>query len=78
MITPSFDTFSIASAIKLPTSSSPAEIAATRAMWFLLLTVWLMPLIASTASVVAFCIPRRIMIGLAPAVMFLSPSVIIA
>ena len=32
VITPSFDTFSIASATKFPTSSSPAEIAATFAI----------------------------------------------
>ena len=78
VITPSFDTFSIASAIKLPTSSSPAEIAATLAIWFLLLTVWLIALIDSTAASVAVFIPRRTIIGFAPAAMFLRPSVIIA
>ena len=74
VITPSFVTFSIASATRLPTSSSPAEIAATLAICSFPLTFWLISLSASTALSVAFFIPRRSTIGFAPASRFFIPS----
>jgi len=74
VITPSLETFSIASATNCPTVSSLAEIDATFAICFLPLIVWLMFLIASTATSVAFFIPFLRMIGLAPAARFLIPS----
>ena len=66
VITPSFETFSIASATISPTSSSPAEIAATLAICSLPVTSLLISAIHSTAFSVALCIPLRSMIGLAP------------
>ena len=78
VITPSFETFSIASATSCPTSSSPAEIAATLAMWFFPFTFWLWSAMDLTAVSVAFFIPFLIMMGLAPAARFLIPSSIIA
>ena len=78
MITPSPDTFSIASATMLPTVSSPAEIDATLAICCLPFTLELIALIASTAVSVAFFMPFLKMIGLAPAARFFIPSLIIA
>ena len=78
VITPSLETFSIASATRFPSSSFPAEIAATLAICFLLLIFWLISLIASTAVFVAFFIPLRRMIGFAPAARFFIPSFTIA
>ncbi len=78
MITPSFETFSIASAIISPTSSSAAEIEATIAICSLPATFWLNVFIFSTAAFVALAIPFLKMIGLAPAAIFLRPSWIIA
>ncbi len=78
VITPSLETFSIASATISPTSASPAEIAATFAIWSLSFTLLDMPSIASTAFSVAFFIPLRRMIGFAPAARFLMPSCTIA
>ena len=78
VITPSLETFSIASATIWPTSSLAAEIAANLAIWSLPLTLLDMFLIASTAASVAFCIPLRRMIGLAPAARFFIPSCTIA
>ena len=74
VITPSFVTFSIASATIFPVVSSPAEIAATFAIWSLPFTGLLISLRASTATSVAFFIPRRKTIGLAPASRFFIPS----
>ena len=74
MITPSFVTFSIASAIIAPTVSSPEEIAATLAIWFFVETAVLIALICSTTASVAFCIPFLRIIALAPAATFLRPS----
>ena len=78
MITPSLETFSIASATISPTSSSPAEIAATLAICSLPVTLLLISEIALTASSVAFCIPFLKIIGLAPAAKFFIPALIIA
>ncbi len=78
MITPSFETFSIASATISPTCSSPAEIAATFAICSLPCSVSLISLIASTAQSVALFMPFRRMIGFAPAARFFIPSLIIA
>ena len=78
VITPSFVTFSIASAIKAPTPSSFAETEATRAISSLPLTFWLLAWMLSTVASTAFFIPFLRIIGLAPAAMFLSPSRIIA
>ena len=78
VITPFVDTFSIASATISPTNSSPAEIAATFAIWFFPSIVELISLIASTAHSVAFCMPFLKMIGFAPAARFFIPSLIIA
>ena len=78
VITPSPDTFSIASATSCPTSSSPAEIAATLAICSLPFTLELIFAIDSTAQSVAFFIPFLKMIGLAPAARFFIPALIIA
>ena len=78
VITPSPDTFSIASATSLPTSSSPAEMAATLAICSLPFTLELIFAMASTAQSVAFFIPLRRMIGLAPAARFFIPAFTIA
>ena len=74
VITPSAVTFSIASAISWPISASPAETVPTRAMSLLPLTFWLCCLTASTAAATAFCMPRLMSMGLAPAVTFFMPS----
>ena len=68
----------MASATRLPTSSSPAEIAATFAICSLPFTLELIFLIASTAQSVAFFIPLRRMIGFAPAARFFIPALTIA
>ena len=78
VITPSLETFSIASATIWPTSSSAEEIAATLAISALPFTVLDMFWIASTAASVAFFIPFLKTIGLAPAARFFMPSLIIA
>ena len=78
MITPSLDAFSIASAIMLPTSLSPAEIAATSAICALPSSSRLIPWISSTANLVALFMPFLKIIGFAPAATFFRPSRIIA
>ena len=78
VITPSFPTRSIASAINLPISSSAAEIAATLAIDSFPSIGLEFAFNASTATLTARSIPRRIVIGLAPATIFLFPSRIIA
>ena len=78
VMTPSLDTFSIASATISPTSISPAEIAATFAILSLLSTLLLIPATASTATSVAFFIPLRSTIGFAPAARFFIPSLTMA
>ncbi len=74
VITPSLETFSMASATIWPTSSSAAEIAATLAISAWPFTAVLMPLIASIAASVAFFMPLRKTMGLAPAARFFMPS----
>ena len=78
VITPSLPTFSIASAIKPPTSSSPAEMEATCAMASLSLTSIARFWISSTKRLTAFSTPRFKIIGLAPAATLRMPSWIIA
>ena len=78
VITPSPLTFSMASATSCPTSSSPAEIAATLAICSLPFTFWLILEIASTAQSVAFFIPFLKMIGFAPAARFFIPPLTMA
>ena len=78
VITPSLETFSIASATISPTSSSAAEIDATRAILSRPEIGWLIFAIASTAASVAFFMPFLNTIGLAPAARFFIPSLIIA
>ena len=77
-MTPSLETFSIASATSCPTSGSPAEIEATFVIWSLPVTFWLIFAIASTAQSVAFFIPLLKIIGLAPAARFFIPAFTIA
>ena len=78
VITPSFPTISIASAINFPTASSPADIEATWDIDSLVSIVLDWDFNSSTATSTAFCIPFLIKTGLAPAVTFFSPSLIIA
>ena len=78
VITPSLETFSIASATMVPTSSSPEETAATLAICSFPVTLLLISAIASTALSVAFFIPLRSTIGFAPAARFFMPSFTIA
>ena len=78
VMTPSEVTFSIASAMRRPTSGSPAEMVPTRAMSLESLTFWLCALMVSTALATALVMPRRMSIGFAPAVTFFMPSVTIA
>ena len=74
VMTPSLETFSIASATMLPTLSSPAEIDATFAIWSFPVTLEDIAAIVSTAFSVAFFIPRLKTIGFAPASKFFIPS----
>ena len=74
MITPSAVTFSIASAMSLPTFSSAAELAATLAISSEPEICTELALIASTAVLTAFAIPFLTIIGLAPAAIFFIPS----
>ena len=74
VMTPSVPTFSMASAISLPTASSPEDTVPTRAMSSEPLTVCELALMASTAADTAFSMPLRMTMGLAPAVTFLRPS----
>ena len=78
VITPSFETFSIASATSSPTSSSEAEIAATLEICERPFTTCELAFMDSTAVSTAFFIPLRITIGFAPAARFFIPSLIIA
>ena len=71
--TPSLPTFSIASAMTSPISSSPAEIVATRAIWSLPETSLDCDLMFSTTASTACSMPRLSASGLAPAVTFFRP-----
>ena len=68
----------MASAISLPMTSSPEEMVPTRAMSLVPDTGTELVRMAATAASVAFWMPRRMPMGLAPAARFLMPSVIIA
>src|SRR3989344_5160761 len=79
VIIPSFPTFSIASAINLPISSSLfAEIVATWEIFSLSSTLTDFSLMYLTTSATDFSIPFFISIAFEPEVMFLKPSVTIA
>jgi hypothetical protein len=78
VITPSLPTFSMASAMRFPITSSLAEIVATWAIADLFSTGLAESLMISTAFSTAFSIPRLIIIGLAPAATFFIPSRTIA
>ena len=74
VMTPSVETFSIASEISLPISSLPEETAATRAMSAGPSTFLDCSWMALTAVSTALVMPLRITIGFAPAARFLRPS----
>ena len=78
VITPSLPTFSIALEISWPIVSSDADIDAICAIALEPLTGLDSFLSCSTATSVAFSMPRRMTIGLAPAATFFRPSRIIA
>ena len=73
LTTPSLPTFSMASAMTSPISSSPAEIVATRAIWSLPETsLDCLPMFSTTWST-ACSMPRLRPSGLAPAATFFRP-----
>ena len=74
VMTPSWLTFSMASAISLPMVSSPEDTAPTRAMSSEPLTFLELALMASTAAAVALAMPFFMTMGLAPAARFFRPS----
>ena len=74
VMTPSLPTTSMASAILLPTSASPAEMVPTEAICSLVSTGLARFFISATAALTALSIPRRMASGLAPAATFLRPS----
>ena len=74
VITPSAETFSMASAISLPMNSSPLETVPTRAMSSVPLTFWELALMAETAVSTALAMPFFITTGFAPAARFFKPS----
>ena len=78
VMTPSWPTFSMASAINWPMASSPEETAPTRAMSAEPLTFWLLTFMASMAAAVALAMPFFMTMGLAPAARFFRPSFTIA
>ena len=71
--TPSLPTFSIASAMTSPISSSPAEIVATRAIWSLPEISLDCDRMCSTTWSTAISMPRLRPSGLAPAATFFRP-----
>ena len=73
LTTPSLPTFSIASAITSPISSSPAEMVATRAICSLPLTSLDCAWMSSTIESTACSIPRLSASGWAPAATFFRP-----
>ena len=78
VITPSAETFSMASAMSLPMVSSPEDTVPTRAMSAVPLTFWLCSLMALTAASTALAMPFFMTMGLAPAARFFRPSWIMA
>ena len=77
-MTPSAETFSMASAISLPMVSSPEETAPTRAISSEPLTFLELAWMASMAASVALAMPFFMTMGLAPAARFFRPSWIMA
>ena len=75
-MTPFWLTFSMASLISLPISSSPEEMVPTRVMSFEPDTGFEMLLMASTAAAVALSMPFFMTMGFAPAARFFRPSLI--
>src|SRR3954452_16864757 len=73
LTTPSLPTFSMASAITSPMSSSPAEMVATRAIWSLPEISLDCEAMFATTSSTAFSMPRLSARGLAPAATFFRP-----
>src|SRR5215217_5396598 len=73
LTTPSLPTFSMASAMTSPISSSPAEIVATRAIWSLPEISLACDLMYSTTWSTAISMPRLRPSGFAPAATFLRP-----
>ena len=78
VMTPSFPTFSITSAMRLPISSSCAEREATCVICSLPSTGIAVSDTALRSAVTPFSIPRLIAIGSDPAAMFRNPSLMIA
>ena len=78
VMTPSAETFSMASAMSLPMKASPEETVPTRAMSSVPLTFWLWARMALTAASTALAMPFFITMGLAPAARFFRPSRIMA
>ena len=74
VMTPSVETFSIASAISWPTSSLPAEMVATLAISAEPSTILEFAITALTAASTAFWMPFLTIMGLAPAATFFMPS----
>ena len=74
VITPSAETFSMASEINSPINSSPEETDATRAISLLPLTFLEFSLSPSTAASTALAIPFLTAIGFAPEATFFIPS----
>ncbi len=77
-MTPFWLTFSMASEIREPISSSPEEMVPTRAMSLEPETGTEISFIASTAAEAAFWMPFFMTMGLAPAARFFRPSAIMA
>ena len=78
VMTPSEETFSMASAISLPISSSPEDTAPTRAMSLEPSTVLACFFTSATAASTALAMPFFTTMGLAPAARFFRPSWIMA
>ena len=74
VITPFWLTFSMASAIRVPMTSSPEEMVPTRAISLEPETGWEAAFTASTAALAAFWMPLRTTMGFAPAATFFMPS----
>ena len=74
VMTPSAETFSMASAMSLPMKASPEDTVPTRAMSSVPLTFWLCWWMAATAASTALAMPFFMTMGLAPAARFFRPS----
>src|SRR5687768_11551850 len=78
VMTPSLPTFSMTSAMRLPTSGSLAEMAATWAISVRPCTGWLIALSSATTASTPRSMPRLSCSGLAPAATLRKPSVTMA